>query len=124
MSDKKKKKQEENLITAGLMEQGDTLVDFFQANYVDKILPGLGKWKQGWAYFTEQRFICTTGILSDNIVVPYRNIRKIEKCSQFFFPIGIAITYKNMKNGEMVTSKVSMMKRDKWIRFMSEKAGI
>ena len=79
MNDKKREKQEQNLITAGLMEQGDTLVDFFQASYVDKILPGIGKWKQGWAYFTEQRFICTTGFLSDNIVVPYQNIQKIEK---------------------------------------------
>lgn len=122
MNENKREKQENNLLEMGLMEPGDKLVDFFQASYIDKVLPGIGQWKQGWAYFTEEKFICLTGILSNNIVVPYKDIKKLEKCSQFFFPMGIAITYENKEKGKEVKDKVSMMKRDKWIEFMSKKA--
>lgn len=122
MNEKKREKQEKNLLELGLMETGDKLVDFFQTSYVDKVLPGFGQWKQGWGYFTEERFICMTGFLTDNIVVPYGSIKKLEKCSQFFFPMGIAITYDDPVKGKEVKCKVSMMKRDKWIDFMSKKA--
>ncbi len=122
MNEKKREKQESNLLELGLMEPGDKLVDFLQASYVDKVLPGIGQWKQGWAYFTEKKFICMTGFLTDNIVIPYEDIRNLEKCSQFFFPMGIAITYINKEKGKEEKAKVSMMKRDKWIEFMKEKA--
>ncbi len=63
----------------------------------------------------------TTGLLEENIVIPYKNIQKLEKCSQTFMPIGIAITYENKESGEIITDKISMMKRDKWMAFMEER---
>ena len=36
-------------------------------------------------------------------------------------PIGIAITYEDKENGEIITDKISMMKRDKWMAFMEER---
>jgi len=122
--DAKLEKQKNNLVKLGVMEESDQLVDFFQASYVERLVGKFGKWQQGWAYFTEERLIVITGMLDENIVIPYKNIRSLEKCSQGVAQIGIAITYENMENGETVSDKVSMMKRDQWMQFMAEKANI
>lgn len=124
MNDKKKEKLKKNLVQADLMNQEDIIVDCIQANYVDKLIGNIGKWKQGWVYFTQERLICPTGILEENIIIPYRNICKIEKCSQGFFPMGIKITYKSIKNQEEKVDKISVYKRKKWMSFMAEQAGI
>ena len=58
-----------------------------------------------------------------NITIPYENIKLIEKCSQGFFPMGIAITYENPENGEMTEDRFSMSNRQKWIDFLREKIG-
>lgn len=114
-------KQQAKLMEIGLMEEDDTLVDFLQASFVERLVGKMGKWKQGWAYFTEKKLIVLTGILNSDIVIPYEKIRELGKCNQGFVPMGIVITY---ENGELIEDKVSMMKRDKWIHFMAEKAGI
>ena len=124
MGDKKLEKQKENLVKAELMEESDVLVDYLQASYVNRLVGKIGSWKQGWAYFTEQRLIIITGVLNENIIIPYKNIRELGKCSQSLMPIGITITHEDMKTGKVVTDKISMMKRDKWISFMAEKAQI
>ena len=116
-------KQKKNLVKYELMEESDTLVDFFQANYVEHLLAGFGQWQQGWAYFTEERLIVITGLLEDHIVIPYRNIRSMEKGSQGAFPIAVSITYENLK-GELATDKISLMKRDEWMEFMAQRADL
>lgn len=120
----KLEKQKKLLVEAGVMEETDSLVDYLQANYVERLIGKVGTWKQGWAYFTEERLIVLTGVLDNNIIIPYRNIKEIGKCSQGLFPMGIVITYEDGKTGEIVSDKVSMTKRDKWIQFMEEKAEI
>lgn len=124
MNEAKLEKQKKNLVEMGVMEPEDTLLGFLQANYVARLMGPIGKWRQGWAYFTEERLIVLTGLLDYNIVVPYKNIRGLGKCTQSLFPIGIVITYTDIQSGETITDKVSMMKRDKWLSFMAEKAGI
>lgn len=121
MKESKLEKQKQNLVKMGAMEESDTLVDYLQASYIERLIGKWGQWKKGWAYFTEERLIIVTGLLEGNIVIPYKNIQSLEKCSQGFVPIGIAITYKNMESGEIVTDKVSMMKRDHWMAFMEER---
>ena len=120
MKETKLEKQKKNLVKGGLMDESDTLVDFLQASYLERLIGKLGQWKKGWAYFTEERLIVTTGLLEENLVIPYRNIQSMEKCSQGIIPIGIAITYENLK-GEVVTDKLSMMKREHWMSFMAER---
>lgn len=124
MNDKKKEKQKKYLVEAGVMERDDTLIDVLQANYVRKLIGKSGLWKRGWAYFTEKRLICVTGLLDQNIVIPYENIREIGKCSQFLLPMGIMITYRNPETEEIVSDKLSMMKRDKWIDFMLRRSDL
>lgn len=120
MKETKLEKQKKNLVKGGLMDESDTLVDFLQASYLERLIGKWGQWKKGWAYFTEERLIVTTGLLEENLVIPYRNIQSMEKCSQGIIPIGIAITYENLK-GEVVTDKLSMMKREHWMSFMAER---
>ena len=124
MNDAKLEKQKAKLVEAKLMDEQDTLIDFLQASYVERLIGKMGKWKQGWAYFTEERLIIVTGLLNADIVIPYKNIKELEKCSQGFMPIGISITHEDMETGKITTDKISMMKRDKWMSVITEKAGL
>lgn len=119
MKETKLEKQKQNLVKIGVMEESDTLIDFFQAGYIEHLIGRWGRWEKGWAYFTKERLIVITGLLEENIVIPYQNIRAMEKCSQGIAPIGIAITYENME-GKIVTDKLSLMKREQWMSFMTE----
>ncbi len=124
MDNAKLEKQKKNLVEAGLMTEEDTLIDYLQANYFDRILGKIGEWKKGWAYFTEEKLIVVTGLLSDNIVIPYKDIRGLGKCSQGLFPMGIKITHENAEGGKTVTDRISVMKRDKWLELLSGKSGV
>ena len=121
MTEAKLEKQKKKLVELGVMQQEDTLIHFAQANYVEQLIGKFGQWKQGWAYFTQQRLIIITGLLEDNIVIPYASIRNLEKSNQGLFPIGITITYENT-DGKPATAKMSLMKRNKWIEFLQEKS--
>lgn len=124
MNDRKKEKQKKNLVQMGLMEAEDTLLDFLQANYRQRVFGNVGQWKQGWIYFTGKKIIYPTGIFDENVVIPYDSIRKIEKCSQGIIPMGIAITYEDAETGSLVEDRFTISKRDKWIAFLTEKAGL
>ena len=121
MTEAKLEKQKNKLVELGVMQQEDTLINYLQANYVEKLVGKFGQWKQGWAYFTQQRLIIITGLLDDNIVIPYESIRNLEKSNQGLFPMGITITYEN-ESGTSVTAKISISKRNKWIEFLQEKS--
>lgn len=124
MNEKKKQKLKNNLVKAGLMEQEDTIIECLQANYMQRVIGNMGQWKQGWIYFTEKQVIYPTGILDNDITISYKSIRKIEKCSQGIFPMGIALTYEEPETGNQITDKFSMTKRGKWMDFLADKAGI
>lgn len=49
-----------------------------------------------------KRNICLVGFVGEKIVIPYKDIREIEKCYQGLFPMGIK----------------------KWLAFLEEKTGI
>lgn len=124
MRESKIAKQQDKLLELGVMEKGDTLIDFFQASYVERLIGKFGSWKQGWAYFTGRRLIVFTGLLEDNLIIPYDRIRGLGRCSQSLLPIGIEITYEHPESKKMVSDRISMMKRDKWLKFLSEKSGV
>ena len=125
MNKKKLLKQQKNLTEAGLMEADDKLLDFVQCSYLEKInLVRIGKWKQGWLFFTERKIICLVGFVGEKIVIPYKDIREIEKCYQGLFPMGIMVTYQNSENGDEIWEKFSVSGRKKWLAFLEEKTGI
>ena len=124
MKESKIEKQQRKLLELDVMEKGDTLIDFFQASYVERLIGKFGSWKPRWAYFTEKRLIVFTGLLEDNLIISYDRIRGLKKCSQSLLPIGIEITYEHLETGKIISDKISMMKRDKWLKFLTEKTGI
>lgn len=124
MNEGKIEKQQKKLIELGVMEPDDRLIDFLQTSYVERLMGGLGTWKQGWGYFTERRLIVLTGFTSQNLIIPYKNIHELSKCSQSLIPIGIRITYEDITSGKLVTDKISLMKRSKWLDFLTEKSGV
>jgi hypothetical protein len=122
MNEKRKEKLKDTLVKARLMTPEDTILECLQANYLERLAGRIGQWKQGWIYFTEEKILYPTGILDSDIVIPYDSIRKIEKCSQGIFPMGIAVTWQDPESGEWVTDKFSLSKRNQWIQFLTEKA--
>ena len=116
--------QKKKLVKAGIIEQEEILIDSTQANYVERVLGKFGPWKQGWAYFTEERLIIVTGFFSENIYIPYVKICELTKCSQGILPTGIVITHENVQTGELESLKISLMKRDQLMELMREKAGL
>lgn len=125
MNEKKLLKQQKNLIDAELMEADDRLIDFVQCSYLEKVpYIRVGKWKQGWLYFTERKIICLVGFVGGKVVISYKDIRKIEKSYQSLFPMGIKITCQDPENGEEKWEKFSVSGRKKWLALLEEKTGI
>ena len=46
MKETKLDKQKKNLVKLGVMEESDTLIDFLQANYIERLIGKLGQWKK------------------------------------------------------------------------------
>lgn len=136
------KEQQNHLIESGLMEKDDILLNSLMASYADKKVIwkwgawrrgeagtawksgpwSIGPWRSGWVFFTKERLIISRGLLNDALIIPYKNIQKLSKCSQYFFPMGIRITYKNPITGESETERFSLTKRNRWLDFLEEKA--
>lgn len=71
-----------------------------------------------------KRNICLVGFVGEKIVIPYKDIREIEKCYQGLFPIGIMVIYQNPESGDEIWEKFSVSGRKKWLAFLEEKTGI
>lgn len=119
MTDEQKEKQKQNLVKQNLMAESDTLVDYLQAARYEKLLGFLGSWSQGWIYFTDKAIVYPL-LLGKSIVIPYKSITGVSPCTQFFMPMGIAVSYTDAE-GKPAEQRFSMMKRDGWISFIEEK---
>ena len=124
MNDKKKEKYRKQFTEAGLMAPEDVIVDYIQGNHFDTLVGRMGVWKQGWICFTQERIIYPTGILDEDIIIPYRSIRGLRKCSQGLFPMGIEVAYDNAKTGKQENERFSVSKRAGWLDFLSSKSGV
>ncbi len=126
MKEQKRMKLEQKLKKNGFLKNEDRLIDAVQANYKEKIIGKMGSWKSGWLYFTEESIKCPVGLLGagGTIDISYSNIKKISKCNQGIFPIGIAITYHNAEKNKTETDYFSVWKRGVWMELISKKSGV
>lgn len=125
MNEQKLEKQRQNLVDRGLLSRDEKLYGSITINYMEKLAGRIETWKQGSvAIFTDQQVILTKGFSCEYIHIPYSCIKELGKCNQGFFPIGIVITYENRESGEIVTEKISLGKRKKWLQILSEKTGL
>lgn len=124
LSEKKKESLKANLKKSGAMAQEDAFID---AAYANQITFGVGgvfmqKALPGFACFTEEKFIWTGA--GDDIVIPYNQIRELDKCLIMLMPMGIKITYEPTPGGKPVKKRFSIMSRKKWIAILEEKTKI
>lgn len=125
MKEQKLEKQRRNLVDRGVLSPDETLYGSSTINYTEKLIGRIESWQQGGvAIFTDRQVILSKGFSCEYIHIPYNCIREVGKCNQGFFPIGMVITYENRENNEIVTEKISLGKRKKWLQILSEKTGL
>lgn len=125
MQMQKLEQQRINLVNRGVLLPEEKLFGSSAINYFERLVGKFGTWKQGGvAIFTDRHLILSKGLSSEYIHIPYDCMKKIETCKQGFFPMGLAITYENKENKEIITEKISLAKRKKWLELMSEQTGL
>lgn len=125
MNEQKLEKQRRNLVDRGLLSSDEKLYGSITINYTEKLVGRIETWKQGGvAIFTDRQVILTKGFSCEYIHIPYNCIKGLEKCNQGFFPIGLVIAYEDRESRELVTEKISLGKRKKWLQILSEKTGL
>lgn len=125
MNEQKLEKQRRNLVDRGVLSPDEKLFGSATINYTEKLIGRIEQWQQGGvAIFTDQQVILSKGFSGVYIHIPYNCIRELGKCNQGFFPIGMVITYENRESGEIITEKISLGKRKKWLQIISERTGL
>lgn len=124
MNDRKKEKLKKNLVKMELMDENDRILECILVNYWNKLMGKMGQWKRSWIYFTEKAIICPTGILDENIIIPYNSVRELGKCLQGLFPMGFVVTYEHPITKRQEKQQFSISKREKWLEFISQKTGV
>lgn len=124
MTQEKMNKYKQNLVESGYMGDHETMLDVIQTNLLNKEFMGK-RWKQGWGYYTdEQLIVITSGLSSVEVCIPYKNIKNMKKCNQFFLPLGINISYMDPKNEEIIAVTISTSKRQKYLDILESKSGV
>ncbi len=125
MQGSKIEQQRKNLVNMGVLAPDEELYGSSSINYAEKLVGKFGVWRQGGAViFTDRRLILSKGVSGQYIYIPYDCIKRLEKCNQGFFPIGLVITYEDRETKEMACDKISFMKRKKWLGILSDKTGL
>lgn len=131
MKDSTRQSEQEKMVEAGLITAEDELVDGVRVTCIAGPLGTVCK--QGWwAYFTKEKLVLFMGTAlgyggfnKKGRVIPYRNIRGINKCPYMFLPLGVAIDYEEPDTGSLATEKVYFGPGgSKWKGFLAEKAGL
>ncbi len=122
MNAKAIEKHKSNFVSAKIMNETDNIIAEATATYADEIL-FFNMWQRGWSFYTEEKVIVTAGLLTC-VDVPYTTITKIEKCTQFFLPLGIKLYYTEESTGKTRTLKYSTQKRDKYIEMIESKSQV
>ena len=124
MTEAKQEKYKKQLLKGNNINERETVLDVVNTSYVKKSALGIGKWTQGFAYYTDEQLVIPTDLGLGCINVPYKNIKSIGKCTQFFMPMGIVVTYQDDRENTVVELKISTQKRAKYIEFLEEKSGV
>ena len=119
LTEKKKNEWIETLREVELLGETETFEEHTQGDYWF-----LNSQTRGNIFFTADRMIFISGWGFEKIVIHYSDIRAMKKCFiGLFIPTGIKITALN-ENGKEKNYKLSVMKRNDWINFISQKSGV
>lgn len=119
LTEKKKNEWIDALRELGLLGATETFEEHTQGDYWTLFGQTRGNY-----FFTADKIIFVSGFGAEQIVIPYSNIKAMKKCFVGpFIPTGIKITALN-ENGKEKNYKLSVMKRNDWINFISQKSGV
>ncbi len=107
-----------SFVEKGFMSESEELLEVVQTTRkVGKSI--FATWKQGWGYYTNEQLIVISGMLGDDVCIPYKSIVEMNKCTQYLMPMGIQIVYKDSNNVTR-SEKISTMNRQKYMDLMQE----
>lgn len=131
MKDSTRKEEQEKMVQAGLITAEDTLLDGVRITCIAGPM-GMFCAQGWWAYFTNEKLVLFMGsalgyggFSKKGKVIPYKNIKGINKCAYMFLPLGVAIEYENPETGATDTEKIYFGPGGaKWKSLIAEKAGL
>lgn len=104
--------------------EDETIVEHIKGDYWKKEMLGRNQ-VRGNYFFTEKHLVFCSGFGVCKVVMPYSEIKDIKTCMiSMFIPTGIDVTGLDKETGKEGTYRFSVMKRDKWISFIKEKANL
>lgn len=114
---------EEMLRTLELISADDHIVEIDKGDYWEKLLCFYSQ-VRGTYYYTNEAVCFVGGFAgSTNWAVKYSDIRKIEKCMiGILMPFGVRLHFYDEKKDKIRKYKMSVLKRDNWIAFLTERA--
>lgn len=113
----------ENTLKEGnFINKNDSLELTEKGDYWEKFLL-FRQQVRGYYYFTKEKIVFLGGLASSTqLSISYKDIKNIKKCQVgLFVPCGILITAFNEKKNKDVKYKLSLLKRDKWIKYIEKK---
>ena len=120
MTEEKLKECEQYLKEGNLLEDNDKLLIVEKGDYWEKIL-FFNMQSRGYFYFTKKCIIFIGDLGATKFKAPYKSIKDIKKCNVgLFIPTGIKLTVFDEKKNKNKTYKMSLLKRDKWIKYIEE----
>lgn len=112
----------DNLKEASLMDKDDSVEIIEKGDYWEKLLC-FSSQVRGIYYFTKKNVIFVGGFAgTTSFSIPYKNIKELKKCNVgLFIPCGVKVIFHDDKKDKDKSYKLSLLKRDKWIKFIEEK---
>lgn len=103
-----------------LMDETDTIEKEVMARWFMLSIPQ----RKGICFFTNKRFVFVSSFGTYSFSVAYKDIKYIGKCKAGIFPIGMYVVAKSEKKARIEKYRVLVIRRDKWLRLLSEKSGV
>lgn len=105
-----------------LIAQDEVLETAEKGDYYERLLCFYSQ-VRGAYYFTDRSVVFVGGFAgTTNWAVRYADIRRIKKCSVGpFLPFGVKIFYYDENKDKERSYKLSLLNRDKWIKFLEDK---
>lgn len=125
MNEAKIEQQRQRFVDRGVLTPDEKLFGSVYINYFERLIGKFGEWRRGGlAIFTDQKLILSKGLTKDYTYIPYTSIKEVKKCFQGFFPMGLMITYEDRGTREIVSDKISLGKRKKWLEILLNQTGL
>ena len=122
LSEEKIKETEQNLKTGLLIGLDEKIEVIDKGDYWEKFII-FNNQVRGYYYYTTKHIVFIGGAFGSTMwSVPYESIKSIKRSNvSLFIPTGIKIEFFDEKKNRLKKYKMSVLKREKWIKFIEDK---